>query len=110
MKKGLFALVVLAMICAAAPEAAADHCYRCYNSTNCGPSTGYGRQFCEDYTGSCVFYGYACDGPHPFIETEEPLAAAFVVASVERLDEPKQPADGEVRVASLEMEQKTAHR
>src|SRR5688572_16023496 len=108
MKKGLFTLVVLAMVLAAAPEAAADHCWKCRNFTTCTPSTGYGKTECHDYTGSCVFYGYTCDGPHPF--TEEPLAAAFVVASVERLDEPQQSSDTEVRLASLEVKQQTAVR
>jgi hypothetical protein len=108
MKKGLFALVILAMVLAAAPEAIADHCWKCSNSTNCVPSTGYGKPECHDYTGSCVFYGYNCGGPHPF--TEEPLAAAFVVVSVERLDEPQQQSDTEVRLASIETKQQTADR
>jgi hypothetical protein len=108
MKKPVFALVILATVLAAAPDALADHCYRCYNGTTCGPSTGYGKQFCSDYSGSCVFYGYACDGPHPFMP-EEPLAAEYVIVSVERLDEPQQPA-AETRVASLETIQQTAGR
>ncbi len=110
MKKGLFALVVLATVLAAAPQAMADHCWKCSNYTTCVPSTGYGRQECHDYTGSCVFYGYECSGPHPFTEPEEPLAAAFLVASVERLDEPQQPRADEVRVALLETTQQTADR
>jgi hypothetical protein len=109
MKKGLFALVALAMILAAAPEAAADHCWKCSNFTNCVPSTGYGKSECHDYSGRCEFYGYSCSGPHPFVP-EEPLAAEFVVASVERLDEPQQQPDTEVRLASLETKQQTADR
>lgn len=110
MKRGLLALVILAMVFATAPAAMADHCWKCQNFTNCVPSTGYGKQFCHDYTGSCVFYGYNCSGPHPFTEPEEPLAAAFVVASVERLDEPQQQPDTDVRLASLETKQQTADR
>ncbi len=109
MRKGLFVLVILTTILATAPDAMADHCWKCQNFTTCFPSTGYGKQFCSDYSGSCVFYGYACGGPHPFTEAEEPLAAAFVVASVERLDEPRQP-DTEMRVALLETKQQTADR
>lgn len=110
MRKGFFALVILATILAAAPDAAADHCWKCSNYTNCVPSTGYGRDYCHSDPSGCVFYGYACGGPHPFVETAEPFAAEFTVASVERLDEPRQPAAGEVRVASLETKQQTADR
>ena len=110
MKKGLFALVALAMVLAAAPDAMADHCWKCQNFTNCVPSTGYGTNYCSDYSGSCVLSGGYCGGPHPLIDTEEPLAAAFVVASVERLDEPQQPRADEGRVALLETTQQTADR
>ena len=110
MRKGVFALIVLAMVLAAAPEAMADHCWKCQNFISCVPSTGYGTNYCSDYTGSCVLSGGYCGGPHPFTEPEEPFAAAFVVASVERLDEPQQPRADEVRVALLETTQPTADR
>jgi hypothetical protein len=111
MKKGLFALVVLATILAAAPDAAADHCFRCSNFTTCFPATSYGKPFCDDSSGSCVFSGNTCTTPHPFAPAEEPLAVDFVLVSVERRDEPpQQPAGGEVRVASIEVTQQTADR
>jgi hypothetical protein len=110
MKQGLFALVILAAILAAAPDAAADHCQKCYEGWRCIPATSYGRQYCDDSGGSCVFSGGYCDTtPHPFVDTDEPLAASFVVASVERLDEPPQPAT-EIRIASLETMPQTARR
>lgn len=110
MKKGLYVLVILAAVAGFVPDAMADHCYRCFNFTNCFPAASYGKPFCDDSSGSCVFSGATCTGPHPFIETGEPLAAKFTVASVERLDDP-QVRDTETRVASLETtRQKTAER
>jgi hypothetical protein len=102
MKKALFALVVLATIVATAPVAMADHCRRCKNFTTCWPATTAGQPFCDDSSGSCVFSGATCTGPHPFVgNVEEPLAATFVVASVVRLDEPRPAPNAETRVASL---------
>ena len=105
MKKALFALGVLA-VATIAPVAMADHCYRCYNFTTCFPASSYGRPFCDDSSGRCVFSGNTCTTPHPFApDVEEPLAADFVVASVIRYDEPQPAPAGETRVASLETTQ-----
>lgn len=104
MKKGLFALVVLATIMAAvpAPDAAADHCYRCANFVRCAPAVTGGKPVCDDSSGSCVFQGLTCSGPHPLIDGDEPFAAAFVVASVERLDDAAQPQPNATQIASLD--------
>jgi hypothetical protein len=98
MKKRLVALVVLAVVLAAAPMAMADHCRKCSNNLCAIAFTG-GYSSCDDSTGTCRLSG-TCGGPHPFIE-EEPFAAEFTVALVERLDEPKTAAP-ETAVASLE--------
>ncbi|HEX6097625.1 MAG TPA: hypothetical protein VF432_14955 [Thermoanaerobaculia bacterium] len=114
MKKALFALVILAVVVAAvpAPDAMADHCRRCKNFTTCFPATTGGQTFCDDTSGSCVFSGGPCSGPHPFVEVDEPLAAQFTVAVVTRLDAPQAPAGDETRVAALQTaaQQKTADR
>ena len=99
MKKRLVLLfMVFALILTVAPIAMADHCTTC-RFGNCRPATVPAYYFCEDLGATCSL-SVACGGPHPFIE-EEPLAADFIVASVERLDEPQPPAD-ETRVATLE--------
>jgi hypothetical protein len=78
----------------------ADHCSTCRNG-NCRPATVPAYYFCEDLGPTCSLTGWGCGGPHPFTP-EEPFAAEFTVASVERLDE-RQPAPAEqTRVASLE--------
>jgi hypothetical protein len=103
MKKRLLPLLVLAFVLVTAPAAMADHCRKCKTTQAglqvCWIAVSGGYPFCDASSGSCVFQGEWCTGPHPF--TEEPLAADFTVASVERLDE-AQPAKAETRVASLE--------
>lgn len=102
MKKRLvLMLMVLAIVLTVAPLAMADHCRTCKFGT-CRPATVPAYYFCDDSSGTCILSGWGCGGPHPFTE-EEPFAAEFVVASVERLDE-RQPAPAEepARVASLE--------
>ncbi len=100
MKKPLLVLLIVALALAAAPVALADHCVTC-RFGNCGFATTGGYQSCTDLGSTCSLSG-SCGGPHPFTETEEPLAIDFVVASVERLDEPQQPVTAETRVASAE--------
>jgi hypothetical protein len=91
--------MVFAIVLTLAPAAMADHCVTC-RFGNCRPATTPAYRFCEDLGSTCSLT-VACGGPHPFTE-EEPFAADFVVASVERLDE-RQPAPAnETRVASLE--------
>ena len=105
MKKRLILLVVLALVVAVAPAALADHCVRCRNNACAIAFTG-GALSCTVTGGTCTVSG-TCSGPHPFID-EEPFAAEFTVALVERLDEP-QTAAPETAVASLETTQ-PAHR
>lgn len=92
-------LMVFAIVLTVAPLAMADHCTTC-RFGNCWPATVPAYYFCEDLGATCNLT-VACSGPHPFTDAE-PFAAEFVVASVERLDDP-QPAPAEqTRVASLE--------
>lgn len=109
-KRLLLMFMVLAMVLTVAPLAMADHCDTCNRSgTLCRPATVPAYYFCDDTSGACVLSGWGCGGPHPFIEEEEPFAAEFVVASVERLDE-RQPAPAdETRVASLETPAPSQH-
>ena len=102
MKKRLvLMLMVFAILLAMAPLAMADHCKTC-KSNRCWPATLPAYYTCTDSGGTCILSGPGCGGPHPFTE-EEPFAAEFIVASVERLDERQQPAPSEqTRVASLE--------
>ena len=100
MKKRLVLMfMVFAIVLTVAPVAMADHCVRC-RFGDCFPATQPAYRFCEDLGSTCSLT-VACGGPHPFTE-EEPFAAEFIVASVERLDE-RQPAPAEqTRLASLE--------
>ena len=101
MRKRLVLLfVIFAMVLTVVPAAMADHCSTCKFGT-CRPATVPAYYFCDDSGGTCNLSGWGCGGPHPFTD-EEPFAAEFVVASVERLDE-RQPAPAaETRVASLQ--------
>lgn len=106
-KRLVLMLMVFAVVATAAPLAMADHCTTC-RFGNCAPATVPAYYFCQDLGSTCSLSG-ACSGPHPFTE-EEPLAAEFVVASVERLDERQQPAPAEQpRVASLETPAPSQH-
>jgi hypothetical protein len=102
MKKRLvLLLMVFAILLTMAPVAMADHCQTC-RFGNCRPATVPAYYFCEDLGATCRLTGWGCGGPHPFVEEQEPLAAEFLVASVERVDG-RQPAPAdETRVASLE--------
>jgi hypothetical protein len=99
MKKRLLMLLVLVAIVATAPMAMADHCVTCKFGT-CRFATLPAYRFCEVTPTGCSL-SFSCGGPHPLIE-EEYFTTEFVVASVERLDEPQQPTASETRVASLE--------
>ena len=94
-------LMVFAIVLTVAPLAMADHCKTC-KPAGCRPATVPAYYFCDDSSGSCVLSGPGCGGPHPFTE-EETFAAEYTVASVERLDDGQPVADGQTRVASLEM-------
>ena len=97
--KTRFVLLLVVVALAAAPAALADHCVTCRNA-KCSIAFTGGYQSCTQLANGCSLSG-SCGGPHPFVE-EEPFGAEFEVASVERLDEPQQPAASETRVASLE--------
>lgn len=100
MKKRLvLMLMVFAIVLTMAPLAMADHCTTC-RLGNCWPATNPAYKFCEDLGSSCSLT-VACGGPHPFTE-EEPFAADFLVASVERLDDRQPAVPEQTRVASLE--------
>lgn len=103
MKKRLLSLFALTLIVlvGVAPAALADHCSRCSDAMKCRPATGSGAASCIETPTSCTLSG-TCGGPHPFVETEDPFGADFIVASVERIDEPRTAAPSEPQVASLE--------
>lgn len=106
MRKRIALLVGVALILSAAPDAFADHCWRCryfprlgevacvtVNSTTIG-----GWTICEeDGTGGCSVSGEEC-APHTAAFVP-PLASEYTVVAVERLDEPRTAAD-ETLVAS----------
>ena len=101
MKKRLvLMLMVFAMVLTVTPLAMADHCSTC-RFGNCRPATVPAYYFCEDLGATCSLTGWGCGGPHPFTQ-EEPFAAEFVVASVERLDDGQPVPAEQTRVASLE--------
>lgn len=100
MKKRLVLMfLVFAMVLTVAPLAMADHCTTC-RFGNCRPATVPAFYFCEDLGDTCSLT-VACGGPHP-VAPEEPLAAEFIVASVERLDGRQPSRVEETQVASLE--------
>ena len=99
-KRLLLMLMVFAVVLTVAPLAMEDHCSTC-RFGNCRPATVPAYYFCEDLGETCSLTGWGCGGPHPFTD-ETPLAAEFVVASVERLDEQQPAAAEQIRVASLE--------
>jgi hypothetical protein len=101
--------IALIAILSAAPDAMADHCYRCrwyfYEQTyDCYPLPGPvlgGRPFCETDGITCQTWGDQCE---PHTASAAPLASEYIVASVERLDEPSAGA-AETRVAQTRIAQ-----
>lgn len=101
MKKRVTLLLVLAIAITTAPAALANHCKRCrplWEACQSGLTSGFVNCEWDDSTGTCIT-STACS--HTTAAQLQPLASEFVVASVERLDEP-QPNTTETRVASLE--------
>lgn len=100
MKKRLISLLVLTIVLAAmAPAALANHCLRCKPlGESCVTALNYGFQICEWDTWENTCYTEFPCGSHA-ASVDEPLAAEFTVASVERLDEPQNGA-AETLVAS----------
>ena len=109
MKKRLIPLLVLIiLVLGIAPAAMANHCERCRIVANeCAWVADYGWAICDyDIAGNC--YTQNRCGPHATAAVQ-PLASEFLVASVERLDEPQQPDSATIRVASLEAPQAIQH-
>ena len=105
-----FLAVGVALILGVAPSAMAGHCLRCRPTPDgigtCVTAFGVipGREFCEDDgVPYCQLSGEVCV-PHGFAPDPEPFAADYLVASVERLDEPRNAVD-ETLVASIETAQ-----
>lgn len=89
MKKRLIPLLVLTLIIATAPAAMANHCLRCKPIVeDCVGIFNFGFLFCEWDIDHCV----TSDPCGSHLLPEAPLATDFVVASVERLDEPNKDA------------------
>lgn len=106
MKKRLLSLFALTLIVlvGVAPAALADHCSRCSEALKCRPAAGNGAASCVETPTSCTLSG-TCGGPHPFVEADDLFGADFIVASVERIDEPRSTPSSEPQVASLETPQ-----
>ena len=108
MKKRLVLMfMVFAIVLTVAPLAMADHCTTC-RFGNCRPATVPAYYFCEDLGDTCSL-SVPCGGPHPFTAEEEPLAAEFIVASVERLDDRQPAPPDQTRIASLETPAPSQH-
>ncbi|HEX6083062.1 MAG TPA: hypothetical protein VF266_00960 [Thermoanaerobaculia bacterium] len=108
MKKRLIPLLVFILVLSLAPAAMAGHCERCKLVANeCAWVADYGWAICDYDTGGNCYTQNRC-GPHATAALQ-PLAAEFRVASVERIDEPRQNDSTEIRVASLETPE-AAHR
>lgn len=108
MKKRLIPLLVLILALSIAPAAMASHCERCKLVANeCAWVADYGWAICAYDTGGNCYTQNRC-GPHAAAAVQ-PLAAEFLVASVERVGEPQKNDSTEIRVASLETPE-AAHR
>ena len=106
MKKKLIPLLVLTIVLMSAPAAMATHCDKCklvHGVLECVPATLGGWEVCIIFGDTCHVETLCTHASAP--EPDEPLAAAFTVASVERLDEPN--AATETLVASLETPERT---
>jgi hypothetical protein len=103
----LLAVAALIVVLGAAPDAMANHCFRCKwvafeQEFDCVPVSGstVGRPICETDGITCQTSGNQC-APHTAGVT--PLASEYTVASVERLDEPSSGAtEAQTQVAELD--------
>jgi hypothetical protein len=100
MKRTLSLAVVVVLLIVAAPAAFAEHCERCRPSGfECiAVLVRPGHTECFANQQGCWSSGIQCD-PHTDLASFD-LSTDYTVASIERLDEPDQPAD-ETRVALL---------
>jgi hypothetical protein len=105
MSRRMLPLLVVAILLIAAPAAMASHCDRCFVNrqtfeTYCGPAVSFaGYTWCTDLDGTCMTSGVLCT-PHAFAP-ELQLASEFRVVSVERLEEPRQPAAEQPQIAAV---------
>lgn len=106
----LLSAAALIVVLSAAPDAMANHCFRCKwvagaQEFDCVPVFGStpGRPICETDGITCQTSGNQC-APHTASIT--PLASEYTVASVERLDEPNSGSSetlvAQTQVAELE--------
>jgi len=94
----LLAGFTLIVLIGAAPDAMANHCFRCRfyfteGEWDCFPLPGPvlgGKPFCAEGGTWCETWGEQC-APHT--ASAAPLTSEYTVASVERLDEPGSRAD-----------------
>lgn len=103
----LLAGIALITLLGAAPDAMANHCFRCRfyfleGEYDCFPLPGPvlgGRPFCETDGITCQTWGDQCEQHTAAVA---PLASEYTVASVERLDEPDSGASA-TRVAQAQI-------
>lgn len=86
----LLTAIALITVLSAAPDAMANHCFRCklfQQAFSCVPALGTtpGYPICEADDHTCQTSGTQC-ATHT--ASTPPLASEYTVASVERLDEP----------------------
>ena len=101
----LLSAAALIVVLSAAPEAMANHCFRCklfQQEFDCVPVFGStpGRPICETDGITCQTSGPQCT----LHASVAPLASEYTVASVERLDDVDSDAD-ETRVAPTQVAQ-----
>lgn len=107
------AVAALIVVVGAAPDAMANHCFRCrwyafegeYDCFRIPGSVLNGRPFCETDGITCQTWGDLCQ---PHTASTAPLASEYAVASVERLDEPASGA-GETLVAQNRIAESPKH-
>lgn len=99
MKKHLILLLVVAIALTLAPVAMAQ-CQKCKPAIlACADVETGGYEFCKWTVDNNCYYNTPCTSFQAG-EPSEPFAAEYIVASVERLDEPQ--AASETLVASIE--------
>jgi hypothetical protein len=105
----LLAGMALIAVLSAAPDAMANHCFRCRfyfteGEWDCFPLPGPvlgGKPFCAEGGTWCETWGDPCQ---PHTASVAPLASEYTVASVERLDEPGS-GPNETRIAQAQVSQ-----
>jgi len=102
-----FAVIAILSV---APDAMANHCFRCklfQMELDCVAATGTtpGYPICETDGITCQTSGTRCT---PHTASVAPLASEYQVASVERLDEPGS-AVSDTLVAQAQVAQSTTH-